>query len=126
MLQWHHSVKTVSLREDNGLLSLKAEPGTEALHDDKWLISNAKSKSKIILCLGDSAIAKTRKLVDGNKTVLALWDELERIYKMSYTQAAANLQAKFESLSFKDNDEWDKHFSNFLSRWKNLPCRIRN
>lgn len=88
-------------------------------------MANPKTKSIIILCLGDSALAKIRELVDGNGTAKELWDELERIYTMSSTQVIAKVQGKLEALSFKDGDDWDKQVSSFLSIIDELSAQDR-
>lgn len=87
----------------------------DAENHTEWVSENAESMSTIIICLGDSAIAKTRDLVDGDGTANALWKELERIYTISFTQAIANLQGKREALTFKDGDDWERHISSFVS-----------
>lgn len=79
-----------------------------------WSPPTKKSKPTIILCLVDSAITKTRVLVDGDRTVKKLWDLLQRIYTMSSTQAIENLQVNIGTLYFKDGEYWEKHVSTFL------------
>lgn len=114
-VQWRRRVKAVISRDDPTYLLFQDAPeeGTEGY--DSWVKANAQGKSTIILCLGDSALAKTRILVDGDANAKELWDELERIYTMSSTQAVANLQAKLESLSFKEGQSWESHISSFMS-----------
>lgn len=48
-----------------------------------WVSAKTKTKSAIILCLGDSDRAKTHELVDGDGASKQLWNELERIYIIS-------------------------------------------
>lgn len=105
VVQWRRRVKAVISREDPSLLSLEAEPDVNAEKHDEWTVEIAKSKSTVVLCLGDSAMAKTG-------SAKGLWNELARIYTMSSTKAVENLQGMLESLNFKDGD-WEMHISLF-------------
>lgn len=97
------------------MISLQDEPATDGDKHNDWTIANAKTKSKIVLYIGDSALAKTSEIFHGDGTAEQLWDELGRIFTISSTQAAANLQGRLEVLRFKDGEDWDKHVSYVLS-----------
>lgn len=51
------------------------------------------------------------------------WDELDRIFKMSSTQAVANLHSNLEGMFFKEGGDWEKHLSGFLSILDDLGAR---
>lgn len=60
-----------------------------------WHTLDAKAKLTVIFCLGDSALAKTREIVDSKEDLaIKLWVALERIYNQTSMQAIANLRHK--------------------------------
>lgn len=106
-IRWRRRVCALILRGDPGLQCFGDPPqNTSSLEYTSWQSYNTKETSAIILCLGDSAHAKTHTLVD-DSTVSAklLWKELCRIFTSSSTQAIADFQAKFEGMLFDETDD---------------------
>lgn len=70
-VQCRRPVKVITSIEDAGLLNFQAKPGAESVNPAKRVSANAKSKSTIIFCLGDSTLAKTTDIVHSIGTLLS-------------------------------------------------------
>lgn len=78
--------------------------------------SNDNARSKIIICLTDSAMAKTNYRVKNQEEIAnMLWMELKSIYKSTLTQAIDNFQAKLKAMCFIEGHHYDKQVSDFIS-----------
>jgi len=59
---------------------------------------------------------RTRAIIDDDdKTSYDLWTTLESIYTAPNTQAIKNLRHQLDSLLYKDDENWDEHFSRFMN-----------
>ena len=50
---------------------------------------------------------------DDNRTVKDVWDELDRIYRMSNTQMVIHVEKELEKLTFINDTEWESHIEKF-------------
>ena len=114
---WSRRVRAILRRNDTELLGLTAEPATNSpTVRKKWFETMSKAKSTIILCLGDSPLSRTRRLVDNdNAAAKELWDELADIYATSNAQAILNIRTELDNLRFSDDGDWDEHVNCFTA-----------
>lgn len=86
---------------------------TRALTD--WSEKKVESKSIIVLGLGDTALAKTRSIVNYDaRTTKKLWDDIQSILKKSSTQEISNLNNRLNGLMYNEHNILDECVSAFL------------
>lgn len=77
---------------------------------------SAKSKSDIIVCLGDKILEKSREIVDDDsESAKELWKKLKRIFTTSSQQEVSNLHNGLMRLTSDENKSWDVHVSTIMS-----------
>ena len=112
---WKRRLFAYIRKSDAELIGFETEPAnnTPAVRK-KWFDHMMKAKSTIILCLGDSPLAKIRRLVDDeNLTAKTLWKELEKIYTASNAQSILNIRQEIDDLHYEEGKSWNNHFNKF-------------
>ena len=111
-IQWKRSVTAVLNHDDPLCVWSEEEPNVNSIN---WRKANMKANSIIILCLSGTARSMLSRMFDYvTMSAKTLWEEINKMFSISSTQAAANLIAKFYSLELKDGDYWDKHKASFM------------
>ena len=115
--EWKRLMKAYIRREDIFLLGLKeAPPGNSQAAQTAWNKAQIQAKSNIILNLGPQPQIRCRSIVDDDdKTAHELWSFLEETYTSTNTQAIQNILLELDSLTYKDGEDWDKHYSSFMN-----------
>lgn len=68
-IQWNRRMYDFIRRDYPFFLALSENPGDDEVTEKtikKWKEKSAKAKSNIVLCLGDSVLAKTRGILDND------------------------------------------------------------
>lgn len=101
--------------KDPTLILLSQKPNKEAVVAN-WTEGSAKSKSNIILCLGDAVFAKNPETVDDNfkSAIKKLWDKLKRISTTLSQQKISYLQNRLIRIIFGKDKSRDVHVSSYM------------
>ena len=113
---WNRRVYVYIRKADSELVGFEIEPSSNKPSiRKKWFELMIKAKSTIVLCLGDSPLAKVRRFVDDDETTAKqLRDELEKIYTSSNAQSILNLRQELDNLRYKEEKSWDDHVNKFM------------
>lgn len=123
---WKRRVYAYIRRYDAELIGFDSEPSSNSPSaHNKWFELVIRSKSIIVLSLGDSPLAKVRHLIDDDSiSAKQLWDEHETIYTASNAQTILNLRQDMDELRWKEGPSWDDHVNKFTALLNNLGTKI--
>ena len=132
---WKRLVFAYIRRNDAELIGFEAEPSSnDPSVRKKWFELMIKAKSTLVLCLGDSPLAKVRGLVDDDDAMAnVLWNELQKIYTASNAQSILNLRQEMDDLRYEEGKAGmnmsisSPNFSaSFQLMTKNSPTKTRH
>lgn len=112
-VNWRLLAKFSMEADDYQLLWLTERPkNATATALRKWEELNAKAKRTIVCSLGAKPLARFNSLI-GTGTAKLLWEELNKTYNISHSQAITNLQQYLKKLTYEEVEDWPKHLNCF-------------